>query len=157
MSGAQEIAAPAESVWRHLLDHEFIAAAAPGVESAERIDDEHFRVTASLGVGSIRLRFTLHVELLDVHAPTSLRMAVKGSAPGSAMRADAAATIIPVSTVASTVEWTIASDVHGNVAGTGARLLQGTARKLTVEFWETFARRAVGLVADDAGSPAKEP
>ena len=50
----------------------------------------------------------------------------------------------------------VQTDVHGNVAGTGARLLQGTARKLTVEFWETFARRAADLVADDAGSPAKE-
>ncbi|CAN5904363.1 hypothetical protein BH11GEM1_BH11GEM1_29250 [soil metagenome] len=141
LTGTQAIAAPPAMVWQHLLDHEFIAAAAPGVESAERIDPEHFRVTASLGVGSIRLRFTLQVELLDVHPMSSLRMAVKGSAPGSAMRADAGATLVPAGPLASTVYWTIAADVHGNVAGTGARLLQGTARKLAAEFWASFAAR----------------
>jgi carbon monoxide dehydrogenase subunit G len=152
LSGTQEIAAPADTVWRHLLDHQFIAAAAPGVESAERIDPEHFRVTASLGVGSIRLRFALQVELFDVRPSSSLRMSVKGSAPGSALRAEAGATIASAGPLASTVDWTIASDVHGSIASTGARLLQGTARKLTVEFWETFAKRAAEEMQQSGGS-----
>jgi carbon monoxide dehydrogenase subunit G len=153
LSGTQEIAAPAATVWQCILDHEFIAAAAPGVESAERIDPEHFRVIASLGVGSIRLRFALQVELVDVQPPSHLRMSVKGSAPGSAMRAEAGALIASAGPRASTVEWTIASDVHGNIASTGARLLQGTARKLTVEFWENFATRASEKVEESGGSP----
>jgi carbon monoxide dehydrogenase subunit G len=156
LSGTQAIAAPAEIVWRHLSDHEFIAAAAPGVESAQRIDAEHFKVIASLGVGSIRLRFALQVELFDIEPTAKLRMAVKGSAPGSAMRAEAGASIASDGPLASIVEWTIASDVHGNIAGTGARLLQGTARKLTVEFWENFAKRAAEtcLAAAEPGSRA---
>lgn len=142
LSGTQDIAAPAEAVWRHILDHEFIGAAAPGVEHVELMDPEHFRVTASLGVGSIRLRFALQVELFDVDPPSRLRMTVKGSAPGSAMRAEAGALIRSDGPSASSVEWTIASDVHGTIASTGARVLQGTARKLTLEFWKNFARRA---------------
>ncbi len=155
LSGTQEIAAPAEVIWQHLLDYEFIAAAAPGVESAELIDPEHFHVIASLGVGSIRLRFALQVELFDVQPPSHLRMSVKGSAPGSALRAEAGASIASAGPLASTVAWTIASDVHGNVAGTGARLLQGTARKLTIEFWENFATRAAEKVEESGGSPAE--
>jgi carbon monoxide dehydrogenase subunit G len=33
------------------------------------------------------------------------------------------------------------SEVNGKVASVGARLLEGTARRLTEEFWTDFARR----------------
>ena len=50
-SGAPEIAAPAEQVWQRLLDHEFVASVAPGVESVEAADDRHFKVVSAFGVG----------------------------------------------------------------------------------------------------------
>ena len=36
---------------------------------------------------------------------------------------------------------TATSDISGTVASVGARLLEGTARRLTEEFWTDFARR----------------
>ena len=48
---------------------------------------------ALLGVGSISLRFTLHVHLHDVDPLAGLRMSVQGAAPGSAMRVEAGATL----------------------------------------------------------------
>jgi carbon monoxide dehydrogenase subunit G len=39
------------------------------------------------------------------------------------------------------LNWAADSDVSGTVASVGARLLEGTARKLTEEFWTDFARR----------------
>jgi len=141
LSGTQVINAPAETVWAHLLDHKFVAESAPGVESVEAIDAERFRVVAALGVGSIKLRFALQVELSDIEPPSRLRISVKGNAPGSAMRAEATASLVASGPNASSLDWTIASDVHGTIAGVGARLLQATARKLTQTFWKKFAKR----------------
>src|SRR2546428_1004029 len=82
-SGAPEIAAPPEQVWQRLLDHEFVASVAPGVESVEAVDDRHFKVVSAFGVGSVKLRFRLDVELTDVRPPRRLQLAAPRQAPGS--------------------------------------------------------------------------
>jgi uncharacterized protein len=148
-SGVQEIDAPTAVVWSNLLDHDFVAAAAAGVESVEPIDAEHYRVVAMLGVGSIALRFTLHVQLHDIDPPTGLRMSVQGAAPGSAMRVEAGATLTSLDDGATRLAWTVASDVHGTIAGIGARMLQGTMRKKTAAFWVQFAENCVAPAPPD--------
>ena len=74
-SGAPEIAAPPDEVWKRLLDHEFVASVAPGVESVEAIDDRHFKVISGFGVGAVKVKFQLDVELSDVTPPKGAGMA----------------------------------------------------------------------------------
>jgi len=71
-AGVQEIAAPVAVVWSHLIDPSFVAASAAGVESVDPIDEKQYRVIACLGVGSISLRFTLHVRLRDSKCTAAL-------------------------------------------------------------------------------------
>jgi carbon monoxide dehydrogenase subunit G len=142
-SGVQEIDAPVAVVWSNLIDPSFIAAAAAGVESVEPIDATQFRVVALLGVGSISLRFTLHVQLHDVDPPAGVRMSVQGAAPGSAMRVEAGATLAPTGAGATRLVWTVASDVHGKIVSIGARMLQGTMRRKIEGFWTQFAENCL--------------
>jgi carbon monoxide dehydrogenase subunit G len=148
-SGVQEIDVPAAVVWSNLTDPAFVAAAATGVESVEPIDAEQYRVVALLGVGSISLRFTLHVQLHDVDPLAGLRMSVQGAAPGSAMRVEAGATLTSSDVGATRLAWTVTSDVHGTIAGIGARLLQGTMRRKTEAFWTQFAGNCVTAPSPD--------
>lgn len=141
-SGTPEIALPQEKAWDLLLDPDFVAATAPGVESVDHIDKTHFKVTAGLGVGAIKLRFHLDVELSDLERPTSARMTAKGKAPGSNVHVDTRVTLDALAPDRTRLTWNAVADVHGAVASVGARLLKGTARKLTEEFWEQFAARA---------------
>src|SRR5256885_11872385 len=46
------------------------------------------------------------------------------------------------------LKWSASSEVRGTVASVGARLLKGTAQKLTESFWDKFAAR----VGEAAGS-----
>ena len=39
------------------------------------------------------------------------------------------------------LNWTAENDVSGTVASVGARLLEGTSKKLIEQFWTDFARR----------------
>src|SRR2546426_858953 len=82
-SAPPEIAAPPERGWTRPLTHEFGAPVAPGVESVEAGEDRHFKVVSAFGVGSVKLRFRLDVELTDVRPPRRLKLAARGKAPGS--------------------------------------------------------------------------
>jgi uncharacterized protein len=140
-SGAPEITAPREKVWARLMDPNFVAASAPGVESVEPVDSTHFKVISGLGVGSVKVRFKLDVELSDIVEPERLRMAARGKAPGSAVDVISSVRLEEARNGHTRLNWSATSTVSGTLASVGARLLEGTARKLTEEFWSDFAHR----------------
>ncbi len=140
-SGAPEIAASRDQVWKRLMDPNFVARSAPGVESVETIDPTHFKVVSAFGVGAVKLRFTLNVELFDVVESEAAKMRARGRAPGSNVDMVAAIRVEELAPGRVRLSWTADSDVSGTVASVGARLLEGTARKLTEQFWLDFAQR----------------
>ncbi|MBP6668233.1 MAG: carbon monoxide dehydrogenase subunit G [Gemmatimonadales bacterium] len=147
-SGAPEVLAPLAHVWPRLLDPHFVARHGPGVESVEVLDPHHFKVLCGFGVGSIKLRFGLDVELSNVNPPNYFAMKVRGKAPGSAVEVTADLALEPIDADRTRLRWTAESEISGTVASVGARLMEGTARKLTEQFWTRFAA-SLG----EAGSP----
>jgi uncharacterized protein len=147
-SGAPDITASRATVWQALLDPDFVARAAPGIESVERVDDTRFRVVAALGVGPLRLRFTMNAELFDLVEGERARMRVRGKAPGSTLDATTSFRLEETAPGTIRLHWQADSEVGGTVASVGARLLEGTARRLTEEFWRDFA----ALVSRQGGS-----
>ena len=131
-SGAPEITAPPDVVWKRLLDHEFVASVAPGVESVQAIDDRHFKVVSGFGVGAVKVRFQLDVALLRARPDL---------VPSAIEEVRTALEIEPVPPDRSRLKWSASSEVRGTVASVGARLLKGTAKKLTEAFWDEFAAR----------------
>lgn len=140
-SGAPEITASREKVWRHLMDPNFVAASAPGVESVEAVDPTHFHVISGLGVGALQVKFKLDVELSDMVEPERLKMAARGKAPGSAVDVVSSLRLEEFGNGRTRLNWSATSNVSGTVASVGARLLEGIARRLTEQFWTDFARR----------------
>ena len=140
-SGSPAIAAPRERVWERLMDPDFVAQSAPGVESVQVIDPTHFKVVSGFGVGSIRVRFTMDVELYDIMDGRSAKMRVRGKAPGSAIDVVSNMQIDDAGSGGSQLKWSATTEVSGTVASVGARLMEGTARKLTEQFWTDFAQR----------------
>jgi carbon monoxide dehydrogenase subunit G len=137
--GAPDITADRDTVWRALLDPNFVARAAPSIQSVEPIDATHYKVIAGLGIGPLKLSFKLDVELFDITEPESARMRVRGKAPGSTMDATTSFRLADGGPGTIRLHWTVNADVGGTVASVGARLLEGTARRLTEEFWQDFA------------------
>jgi carbon monoxide dehydrogenase subunit G len=140
-SGAPEITASPQVVWKKLLDPDFVAASAPGVESVERVDPTHYKVVSGLGVGTVKVRFKLDVELFDIVEGQRLKMRARGKAPGSAVDVISALQVEDVGGDKTRLNWSASSEVSGTVASVGARLLEGTARRLTEQFWTDFAQR----------------
>ena len=140
-SGAPEISAPAPVVWQRLRDPNFVASSGPGVESVEAIDPTHFKVVSGLGVGAVKVKFKLDVELFDIVEGESLKMRARGKAPGSNVDVVSDVRLENAGDGRTRLHWAATSEVSGTVASVGARLLEGTARRLTEQFWTDFARR----------------
>ncbi|HEU4700272.1 MAG TPA: carbon monoxide dehydrogenase subunit G [Gemmatimonadales bacterium] len=141
-SGAPLIPAPRARVWGHLLDPAFVAASAPAVESVQVLDPTHYRVVSALGVGFLKVRFVLAIELVDLLEPESARMVASGTAPGTAVRFESRIRLEELDPRSVRLHWEAWSEMRGAAAGLGHSLLEGVVRRLTQLFWQDFARRA---------------
>jgi uncharacterized protein len=140
-AGSPTIDAPPERVWERLMDPHFLAQSAPGLEAVETIDSTHFKVLSGFGVGSIRIRVTMDVELYDIDPGRSAKMRVSGQAAGSAIDVASNMRVVAAGPDSTQLAWTAISVMSGAAAGIGARLMEGAARRLTEQFWADFAQR----------------
>ncbi len=140
-SGSPEVTASREAVWRHLMDPEFVTASAPGVESIERIGPTHFKLTAGLGIGAMKLPFLLDVSLHDLVEPESATLKARGHAAGSDIAVRSTIRLSEPRPGHTLIAWSSESGVSGALAAIGGRLLEGMLKKVTEQFWEDFARR----------------
>ncbi|MFN8653578.1 MAG: carbon monoxide dehydrogenase subunit G [Gemmatimonadales bacterium] len=138
-SGAPEVPAALRDVWPRIVDPHFVAKHGPGVESVEVLDPYRFKVITGFGVGSIKLRFGIDVELVQVLPQNKLTMKARGKAPGSAVEITAALALEVIEETRTRLAWQADTNISGTVASVGARLMEGTARKLTEQFWNKFA------------------
>lgn len=144
-SGAPEVAAPLDYVWRRVLDPQAVAAAGPGVESVRVISPERFRVVTGFGLGGLRFRFGLDVRLFDIVHPTEMKFRASGHAPGSSLDVLAAIRLEPLGAARTRLHWAAECGVGGILGRIGARMMEPTARRLTWQFWDRFVE-AIGVV-----------
>jgi len=137
----QDVAAARDRVWERLLDPQFVAGCAPGVEKVESTGENQFRVTAGMGVGPIRVRFRLDVALSDLKKPESAKLTVSGKAPGSEVRAEGTVRLETLEPAKTRLQCAAAIDVSGMIVAMGGKNLPATARSIAGQFFRTFADR----------------
>lgn len=145
-SGSPEVAAPREVLWARLLDPSAVAACAPGVESVEPLDEARYKVVCAFGVGAIKARFSLTVELSDLAPPETARMRAHGTAPGSVVDVVTGIRLESLGPTQTRLHWTAEATIGGTIASVGARLFEGTARKIINRFWQDFAAKTSASV-----------
>ena len=146
--GKQTINAPLQTVWDHIMDPNKVAQCAPGFKSMEILAPDHFKPTLAVGVGAVKATFTLDVTLVDVQAPSHAGVTARGSAAGSAAEVKSAMDLAADSDSATTMTWTADVIVSGTIASVGARLLEGTAHKLTDRFFDCLRQHLEAPAAD---------
>lgn len=139
--GTRDIQSPVTRVWETLLDPQAVARCAGARQEAQVLGPNHYTVTTGIGILLVRLPITLDVEMLDLVAPTSGRMRVRGTGPGTGLEG---ASTVRLDGVGGTTRlfWTAETTVHGRLAEFGATLLEPLIRRTIEEFWDEFARSA---------------
>ncbi|HEY7417343.1 MAG TPA: carbon monoxide dehydrogenase subunit G [Ktedonobacteraceae bacterium] len=153
-SGKQTIAANIDKVWEYLLDVNKVAACAPGFQSLEELEAEHWRAIVSVGVGPVKAKFTMDVTRPEMHEPESMVVKARGKAPGSAVELSGNMRLSPVDEGHTQMDWTAHVTVSGTIASVGARLIGGTAEKLTGQFFDCLKNNLEAPEASSTGGGA---
>lgn len=135
-SGTQTIAAPIEKVWAFLMDVNNVASCAPGFQSLEVLGEEHWKAVVAVGVGAVKAKFTMDVTRDEIQEPDHMLIKGRGKAPGSAVDLTGHMHLTTVLTGETRMDWKASVVVSGTIASVGARLLQGTAERLTSQFFD---------------------
>jgi carbon monoxide dehydrogenase subunit G len=141
-SGSVPIMAPRERVWAFVIDPNQVGQCGPGVESIEVVDPTHFKATAKVGIGFIRARFVVNLELAELEQPERALIKAHGQAPGSAVDATAEMKLSDGPEAGTTVmDWTADVNIAGSLASLGGRMIEGTANKMIGEAFDCIRAR----------------
>ncbi len=142
MTGEYPIAAPRQKVWEALNDAETLKACIPGCESLTKTSDSSFEAKVKARVGPVSATFTGAVTLQDLNPPVSYTIAGegKGGVAGFA-KGGARVQLEEQGPDQTLLKYDVKAQVGGKLAQIGARLIDGTAKKLADEFFATFAER----------------
>jgi carbon monoxide dehydrogenase subunit G len=129
--GTVEIRASRDRAWTFLTDPNEVGRCGPGVESIDVIDPTHFTATAKVGSGFISARFTVQLELAELEPPNRAVIKAHGQAPGTEVDVTAELHLSDGTSPGSTnMGWAADVAVEGHLAAVGARLIEGTAKKM---------------------------
>jgi carbon monoxide dehydrogenase subunit G len=156
MNGSERIRASKEAVWAALNDVDVLKQCIPGCESLEKTSETEMTAKVVLKIGPIKASFAGNVKLSDLDPPNGYRISGEGSG-GVAGFAKGGATVQLVSESAdiTILNYAVDAQVGGKIAQLGARLIDGTAKKLAGEFFVRFATTIAPSVATEPETDKK--
>ncbi len=156
IKGEYRIPASREKVFAALNDQAILQACIPGCESLEKTSDTEMKAKVRMRIGPVSASFTGKVTLSDIDPPNGYKISGEGQG-GPAGFAKGGAVVTLVAEGAETVlTYNVDAQVGGKIAQVGARLIDGTAKKLADEFFGKFAE-LVGGPAPEAVPVAAAP
>lgn len=155
--GSEQIKASKEAIFGFLLDPNKVAGCAPGFISMDILAPDHFKPTLGVGVGAVKAKFTLDVQLQNIREPDHGEVKAHGVAAGSAVDLVAIVDLVPVTEAETTMNWVSDVTVSGTIASVGARLLEGTAHKQIAKFFSCFKQKLETPAPEAAASEAPAP
>lgn len=141
MDLSDEILIPASraKVYAALNDTDILKASIPGCEELVRTSDTDLEAKVVLKIGPVKARFGGKVTLDPSKAPERFSLSGEGNG-GIAGFAKGGADVELVEQDGGTLlRYTAKADVGGKIAQLGNRLIQGTAKKLSGEFFARFS------------------
>lgn len=139
MNGSVELAASRTTVWAELNDPDRLKMCIPGCEELEKISDNEFRATAKMRVGPVSARFKGRVMLSDFDAPNSYKISGEGEGGIAGFAKGNAIVRLEENEDGTLLIYNVDVQIGGKLAQLGQRLISGTAKKLTDEFFAKFA------------------
>lgn len=142
LKGSVTIHAPRKKVWDFMTDPTQIGQCAPGVEKIETIEEmKKYRGVVSVGLGSVKARFSGEVDILELDEPNRAKLKAHGTATGSAADAVSEMVLTDAPDNATLVQWTADISVSGQLASLVSRLMVPVSQKLAGVFYDEVRKR----------------
>lgn len=142
--GRASVDATPEQLWAMLLDPALLARVVPGADNVRRESDTRFRAEVTLGIGPVRGRYRAEIALSDLDPPRAVTLS--GSVDGALGfgRGRGRLRLVPVGQARTELTYDYEAAVGGKIASIGGRLLDGAARVVIGQFFESLAVQASG-------------
>src|SRR5262245_37267099 len=137
-SGDYRIPAPRQKVWEALNDPAILQQCIPGCETLEKASDTELKATVRMKIGPVSAKFGGKVTLSDIDPPNGYRITGEGQGGAAGFAKGGAEVKLTEADGGTVLNYTADAQVGGKIAQIGARLIDGTARKLSDEFFGKF-------------------
>jgi len=141
LTGEQLIPASVATVWEMINDIEVLKACIPGCESLERDEDGRLTATVALKVGPVKARFSGEVTLSEIDPPNGYRISGKGSGGVAGFAEGGAVIALSPAEDGTLLTYDAEAKIGGKLAQLGTRLIDSTAKKLTLQFFDALNER----------------
>ena len=156
IKGEYKIPAPREKVFAALNDPVVLQACIPGCESLEKVSDTEMKAKVRMRIGPVSASFSGKVTLSDINPPNGYKISGEGQGGAAGFAKGGAVVALREDGTDTVLNYNVDAQVGGKIAQVGARLIDGTARKLADEFFGKFAATVGGppAAAAVAGAPS---
>lgn len=145
-AGENEVSIDRQALWDGLLDPVVLAAVVPGCHTLHKTGENAYSADITMGVGPVRGRFKVTIELSDLDEPNGLTLS--GGALGPLGSSKGTGLVKLIETGGGTrIDYAYGVDVSGKVAAVGGRMIEGAAKILIAQF---FKRLVSHLGKDEA-------
>lgn len=155
MSGEYKINASREKVWAGLNDPEILKQSIPGCEEIDQTSDTSFTAKVTAKVGPVKAKFSGAVQLTDIDAPNGYRISGEGKGGAAGFAKGGANVQLEDDGDGTLLKYEVDAQVGGKLAQLGARLIDGTAKKMASQFFENFAAAVTEGEDGAADAPAE--
>ena len=156
LEGTRTIAADREAVWVALNDPDVLKACINGCQELEKTSDTSFEATVKQKVGPVSATFKGAVNLTDLNPPESYRISGEGKGGAAGFASGGADVKLTEVEGGTELAYSVEAKVGGKIAQLGARLIDGFAKKMADQFFETFQNVVEGKGAPPADAPPEE-
>jgi len=134
IQGRYVFRADRRSVWKALQDPELLAATLPGAKSLEVVGPDRYKITADVGVGSVKGTYDGIFSVADKKDFESC--VLRGSARGGAGSIEVEAlTRLSDSDGGTVLAYDADAKVSGPIAGVGQRMIGAASKRMSKEFF----------------------
>ena len=144
--GSVEIAATPEQVFAVLMDPAALAKVIPGCHALTADGPNRYRADVTVGVGLVKARYEALIALSDIDPPRRLRLSGSGRSSLGTGAGDGLVTLEATAT-GTRLNYDYQAQVGGKVAMVGSRMLEGAARIIVAQLFESLGRQAAGDAA----------
>jgi carbon monoxide dehydrogenase subunit G len=138
------IPAPRAAVYAALNDPEVLKKCIPGCEELTKTSDTDLEAKVVLKVGPVKARFAGKVVLNPENPPEHFSLSGEGNGGVAGFAKGGADVRLAEQGAETLLSYTARAEIGGKLAQLGSRLVQGTAKKLSAQFFDNLAAHFSG-------------
>lgn len=141
IEGEYVLPADRQVVWKMLNDPDVLRSCIPGCEALEAESETRMTATVVTGIGPIKARFSGEVELTNLSPPESYSIVGEGKGGVAGFAKGRADVFLQAHEGGTLLKYTVDVQIGGKIAQLGGRLIASTSKKLSEQFFGSFAEK----------------